>query len=127
MDAARATNVSNETFAADATRKVLERGTQRPLSSDERLSQLGLQLRAALHTGECERRNDDLGGIAVHIASRILGRAERGDILVSRTVKDLVVGSGISLEEVGETSLRDIDGMWLLYSVSSDASWHPKS
>jgi class 3 adenylate cyclase len=60
---------------------------------------LGLQNRAGIHTGECELLDDDIGGIAVHIAARIMGQAGAGEILVSRTVRDLVVGSGTGFED----------------------------
>jgi len=73
-----------------------------------------------LHTGECERRGKDLSGIAVHLASRLLDHASVGDIVVSRTVKDLVVGSGIEFEERGEAMLRDVPGKWQLYSISTN-------
>ena len=83
----------------------------------DRMAGIGLKIRAALHTGECERRGKDLSGIAVHLAARLLDHAQAGDVIVSRTVKDLVVGSGIALEERGETTLRDVPGTWQLYSV----------
>lgn len=67
---------------------------------------LGIQIRAGIHTGECELMDDDIGGIAVHIAARILGQAGAGDILVSRTVRDLVVGSGTSFCDRGTVELR---------------------
>src|SRR5690606_29607529 len=70
------------------------------------LASLGLQLRAGLHVGELERRGDDLGGIAMHIGARIQRLAEPGDILVSRTVRDLVAGSGIEFVERGPQHLR---------------------
>ena len=81
------------------------------------VAKLGLNIRAALHTGECEKRGSDLSGIAVHIASRLLEHAGSGEIVVSRTVRDLVVGSGITFEERGETELRDVPGTWSLSSV----------
>ena len=81
---------------------------------------LGLRLRAALHTGECERRGKDLSGIAVHLAARLLDHAGAGDVVTSRTVKDLVVGSGMIFEERGEVVLRDIPGTWQLYSVRAN-------
>ena len=73
--------------------------------------------RAALHTGECERQGKELSGIAVHIASRLLGHAQDGDIVVSRTTKDLVVGSRFVFEERSEVTLRDVPGKWQLYAV----------
>jgi pimeloyl-ACP methyl ester carboxylesterase len=80
---------------------------------------LGLAIRAGLHTGECERRGDDLSGIAVHLAARVLGKADPGEILVSSTVKDLVVGSGIDFAERGEESLKGVPGTWRLFAAGT--------
>ena len=80
-------------------------------------SQMGMAVRAGLHTGECELRSDDLGGIAVHIGSRVADRAGAGEILVSSTVKDLVAGSGIEFRDHGEETLKGVPGSWHLYSV----------
>ncbi|MEK1931334.1 MAG: adenylate/guanylate cyclase domain-containing protein [Pararhizobium sp.] len=82
--------------------------------------EIGLDIRAALHTGECERRGDDLSGIAVHLASRLLAHAGTGDVIVSRTVKDLVVGSGIVFEERAELQLRDVPGTWQIYAANPE-------
>jgi len=79
---------------------------------------IGIDIRAALHTGECERRGEDLSGIAVHLASRLLTFAGAGEIIASRTVKDLVVGSGITFEERGEPKLRDVPGTWQIFAAS---------
>ncbi len=78
---------------------------------------LGIQIRAGIHTGECELLDADIGGIAVHIAARILGHAGAGDILVSRTVRDLVVGSGTGFEDRGSVELRGVPGTWQLLAV----------
>jgi len=78
---------------------------------------LGLEIRAGLHTGECEVIGDKLGGIAVNIGARIAARAEPGEILVSSTVKDLVAGSGIGFEERGAAELKGVPGTWQLYAV----------
>jgi pimeloyl-ACP methyl ester carboxylesterase len=78
---------------------------------------LGIQIRAGIHTGECELLDADIGGLAVHIAARILGQAGAGDILVSRTVRDLVVGSGIGFEDRGSVELRGVPGTWQLLAV----------
>ena len=78
---------------------------------------LGIEIRAGIHTGECELLDDDIGGIAVHIAARILGQAGAGDILVSRTVRDLVVGSGTGFEDRGSVELRGVPGTWQLLAV----------
>ncbi len=79
----------------------------------------GLQLRTGLHTGECEVRDDDLGGLAVHIAARVSALAGPGEVLVSSTVKDLVVGSGIEFEDRGEQELKGVPGSWRLFAVTS--------
>jgi class 3 adenylate cyclase len=78
---------------------------------------LGIQIRAGIHTGECELLDADIGGIAVHIAARICGHAGAGDILVSRTVRDLVVGSGAGFEDRGTVALRGVPGSWQLLAV----------
>jgi class 3 adenylate cyclase len=79
---------------------------------------IGLGIRAGLHTGECELRRDDVGGIAVHIASRIAGLAAGGELLVSRTVKDLVVGAGIVFEDRGTHTLKGVPDTWHLFAVA---------
>ncbi|MED5814423.1 adenylate/guanylate cyclase domain-containing protein [Mycolicibacterium sp. 050232] len=81
---------------------------------------LGLEIRAGIHTGECELMDGDIGGIAVHIAARILGQAGAGEILVSRTVRDLVVGSGTSFDDRGTVELRGVPGDWQLLAVRRD-------
>jgi pimeloyl-ACP methyl ester carboxylesterase/class 3 adenylate cyclase len=78
---------------------------------------LGIEIRAGIHTGECELMDTDIGGIAVHIAARILGEAGAGEILVSRTVRDLVVGSGTGFEDRGSVELRGVPGTWQLLAV----------
>jgi class 3 adenylate cyclase len=83
---------------------------------------IGLQLREGLHTGEVELRNGDVGGVAVHIAARVMGAARPGEILASRTVRDLVVGSDIVLEDRGVQRLRGVDGRWQLYAVARPGS-----
>jgi class 3 adenylate cyclase len=80
--------------------------------------QLGLGVRSGLHTGECEVRGDDLAGLAVHIGSRVAALAEPGEVLVSGTVKDLVVGAGIEFEDRGEHDLKGVPGTWKLFTVS---------
>jgi class 3 adenylate cyclase len=79
---------------------------------------LGIQIRAGIHTGECELLDCDIGGIAVHIAARILGQAGAGEILVSGTVRDLVVGSGTGFEDRGNVELRGVPGIWQLLAVN---------
>ena len=78
---------------------------------------LGLEVRAGLHTGEIERRGDDVSGVGVHIAARVVDKAAAGEVLVSSTVKDLVVGSGIAFEDRGTHALKGVPGEWRLLSV----------
>jgi class 3 adenylate cyclase len=79
---------------------------------------LGLELRAGLHTGECEVMDGDVGGLAVHIASRVMGCAAPGEVLVSGTVKDLVVGSGIRFQDRGSRELKGVPGEWRIFAVA---------
>jgi class 3 adenylate cyclase len=81
------------------------------------LAELGLGIRVGLHTGECELLGTDLGGIAVHIAARVLGRAGAGEIWCSRTVKDLVAGAGFSFADQGVHDLKGVPDTWQLYAV----------
>ncbi len=83
------------------------------------LRSLGLEIRAGLHAGEIERRDAEIGGIAVHLASRVLALAERGEVLVSGTVADLVIGSGIAFEQRGSETLKGIPGAWRLFRVAA--------
>ncbi|PXX11023.1 adenylate/guanylate cyclase domain-containing protein [Mycolicibacterium moriokaense] len=83
---------------------------------------LGIDIRVGIHTGECELIDADIGGIAVHIAARILGKAGAGEILVSRTVRDLVVGSGTIFEDRGNVELRGVPGTWELLAVEQYGS-----
>ena len=78
---------------------------------------LGLQVRMGLHTGECEVMGEDVGGIAVHIGARIAALADAGEVLVSRTVRDLVVGSGLVFEDRGERELKGVPGTWQLFKL----------
>jgi class 3 adenylate cyclase/alpha-beta hydrolase superfamily lysophospholipase len=79
----------------------------------------GIELRVGLHTGECELRGNDLGGLAVHIAARVGSLALPGEVLVSSTVKDLVVGSGIEFQDRGEHELKGVPGSWRLFCVEN--------
>ncbi|TMK67467.1 MAG: adenylate/guanylate cyclase domain-containing protein [Actinobacteria bacterium] len=78
---------------------------------------LGIRVRAGLHTGECEVMGDDIGGIAVHIAARVSAYAGAGEVLVSRTVKDLVAGSGIVFTDRGTHELKGVPDVWQLYAA----------
>jgi class 3 adenylate cyclase/alpha-beta hydrolase superfamily lysophospholipase len=80
---------------------------------------LGIEVRAGLHAGECDVRGEDLGGLAVHIAARVAARAGPGEVIVSGTVKDLVVGSGIEFRDRGDHELKGVPGTWRLFAVST--------
>jgi class 3 adenylate cyclase/pimeloyl-ACP methyl ester carboxylesterase len=84
----------------------------------ESLRPLGIEIRSGLHTGECEVRGDDVGGIAVHTAARVGALAKGGEVLVSRTVTDLVAGSGLEFEDRGEVELKGVPGTWRLFAVA---------
>ncbi len=81
------------------------------------LRSLGLEMRAGLHTGEIERRGDDVAGIGVHVASRIVSLAGPGEVLVSRTVRDLVAGSGLDFMDRGSYTLKGIPEEWQVLSA----------
>jgi class 3 adenylate cyclase len=85
-------------------------------SISESVRSLGIDIRAGLHAGEVELRGDDIGGIAVHVAARVMGEAGPGELLVSGTVKDLVVGSGIEFIDRGEHELRGLEGRRQLFA-----------
>jgi class 3 adenylate cyclase len=86
----------------------------------ETVATLGIELRAGLHTGECELIDGKLGGLTVNIGARIAASAKASEILVSQTVKDLVVGSELAFEERGEHSLKGVPGTWQLHAVAPD-------
>jgi class 3 adenylate cyclase len=81
------------------------------------LRELGLEIRAGIHTGECELVGEKVAGVAVHTGARVAGRARSGEVLVSSTVRDLVAGSGIEFEDRGAHELKGVPGEWRLYSV----------
>ena len=80
---------------------------------------LGIQVRAGLHTGECEVRGDGIGGIGVHIGARVSALAGPNDVLVSSTLRDLVIGSGLEFEQRGTHELKGVPGEWHLFAVAS--------
>jgi class 3 adenylate cyclase len=84
----------------------------------DELAEISVQIRAGLHTGEVELRGDDVGGIAVHIAARIMAAAGAGEILVSRTVRDLVAGSDVVLQDHGMKPLKGVEGDWQLFGLA---------
>ena len=79
---------------------------------------LGIEVRAGLHTGECEVRGDDIGGIAVHIGARVSALAGPNDVLVSSTLRDLVIGSGLEFDDRGAHVLKGVPGEWRLFAVA---------
>jgi pimeloyl-ACP methyl ester carboxylesterase len=95
------------------------RGIRCAAAIAESVSALGLAVRAGLHTGECELVDGKLAGIAVHIAARIAARAEAGEVLVSNTVKDLVIGSRMAFTERGAHELKGVPGEWNLFAVDA--------
>jgi len=93
------------------------RGIRCAYAITEAVKELGLEVRAGLHTGECEVLDAKVGGIAVHIGARVAKEAEPGEVLVSSTVKDLVAGSGIGFRERGTAELKGVPGEWRLFAV----------
>jgi class 3 adenylate cyclase len=80
---------------------------------------LGIEVRAGLHTGECELRGDDIGGIGVHIGARVSALAGPNEVMVSSTLRDLVIGSGLEFEDHGTHQLKGVPGEWRLFAVAS--------
>lgn len=95
------------------------RGIRCACAIRERLIEFDIQIRAGLHTGECELLDGKASGIAVHTGARVASRAEAGEILVSSTVKDLVAGSGLNFNDRGTHELKGVPGDWRLYSVAT--------
>ena len=94
------------------------RGVRCALAIRDAVKKLGVEVRAGVHTGECEVMADKVGGIAVHIGARVMARARPSEVLVSRTVKDLVAGSGLDLADSGLHTLKGVAGEWRLFSAS---------
>ena len=87
---------------------------------NEGASELAIQLRSGVHTGECEAIGEDLGGLAVHIGARVGALAGPGEIVVSNTVKELVVGSDMQFTDRGEHELKGVPGIWHLYALGEE-------
>jgi class 3 adenylate cyclase len=96
-----------------------QRAIRCAMSIRDAVQALGIQVRAGLHTGECEVRGDDIGGIGVHIGARVSALAGPNDVLVSSTLRDLVIGSGLEFEERGSYELKGVPGEWHLFAVAS--------
>jgi len=95
------------------------RGIRCARAIGEAVRALEITIRAGLHTGECERMGDDIGGMAVNIGARITPLAHTDEVLVSSTVKDLVVGSGIAFTDRGSHQLKGVPGKWRLFGVGA--------
>jgi DNA-binding SARP family transcriptional activator/class 3 adenylate cyclase/predicted alpha/beta hydrolase len=93
------------------------RAVQCALALTEAARRLGVELRVGIHTGECEQRGDQLGGVAVHIAARVAALAQPGQVLTSRTVPDLVAGSGLEFSARGDHQLKGVPGTWALFAA----------
>jgi class 3 adenylate cyclase len=96
-----------------------QRAIRCAMSIRDTVQALGVEVRAGLHTGECEVRGDDIGGIAVHIGARVSALAGANEVLVSSTLRDLVIGSGLAFEDRGAHELKGVPGEWHLFAVAS--------
>ncbi len=96
-----------------------QRAIRCAISIRDAVQALGIEVRAGLHTGECEVRGDDIGGVGVHIGARVSAMAGPNDVLVSSTLRDLVIGSGLEFEERGAHQLKGVPGEWHLSAVTS--------
>ncbi|HSS22862.1 MAG TPA: adenylate/guanylate cyclase domain-containing protein [Mycobacterium sp.] len=96
-----------------------QRAIRRAMAIRDAVQALGIEVRAGLHTGECEVRGDDIGGIGVHIGARVSALAGPNDVLVSSTLRDLVIGSGLEFEDHGTHELKGVPGEWRLFVVAS--------
>ena len=96
-----------------------QRAIRCAMSIRDAVQSLGIQVRAGLHTGECEVRGDDIGGIGVHIGARVSALAGPNEVLASSTLRDLVIGSGLEFEDRGAHELKGVPGEWRLFAVAS--------
>ncbi|OBK74826.1 adenylate/guanylate cyclase domain-containing protein [Mycobacterium sp. 1274761.0] len=113
----REVNTSGDGFLA--TFDGPQRAIRCAMAIRDAVQALGIEVRAGLHTGECEVRGDDIGGIAVHIGARVSALAGANEVLVSSTLRDLVIGSGLEFEERGAHALKGVPGEWRLFAVES--------
>ena len=95
-----------------------QRAIRCAMSIRDAVQALGIEVRAGLHTGECEVRGDDIGGIAVHIGARVSALAGPNDVLVSSTLRDLVIGSGLEFDDRGAHTLKGVPGDWHLFAAA---------
>jgi class 3 adenylate cyclase len=96
-----------------------QRGIRCAMAIRDAVQALGIEVRAGLHTGECEVRGDDIGGIAVHIGARVSALAGPNDVLVSSTLRDLMIGSGLEFDDRGTHELKGVPGEWRLFAVAT--------
>jgi class 3 adenylate cyclase len=101
------------------------RGVRCARAIADEIKTLGIDIRAGLHTGECEMIGDDVGGIAVHIGARVAALAGAGEVLVSSTVKDLVAGSGLRFDSRGSVPLKGIPGEWQIFAAEGSTAPAP--
>ena len=118
----RGTEVDNAGDGFFATFDGPARAIRCAMAIQKSIESMGLQIRAGLHTGECELAGDKIAGIAVHTASRVMGLAGPGEILVSRTVKDLVAGSGLPFADRGEHAFKGVPDRWQVYGLAATAT-----
>ncbi len=114
-------NGANVEFSGDGVMAIFDAPTRAlrcAFGMIEAARSIDLEIRAGLHTGEIERRETGIGGIAVHIAARLLGPGGRNEVVVTRTVRDLVTGSDLMFAPLGEVSLRGVSGAWELFVAS---------
>ncbi len=115
----REVNTSGDGFLA--TFDGPQRAIRCAMAIRDAVQSLGIEVRAGLHTGECEIRGDDIGGIAVHIGARVSVLAGPNDVLVSSTLRDLVIGSGLEFDDRGTHQLKGVPGQWHLFAVAAVA------
>ena len=110
----------NVEFAGDGVMAIFDSPTRALRCAFELIDaahDLGVEIRAGIHTGEIERRETGIGGIGVHIAARLLGAADSGRVVVTRTVRDLATGTDLAFEPLGVTTLRGVPGEWELFEA----------
>jgi class 3 adenylate cyclase/dihydrofolate reductase len=111
----------NLEFTGDGTMAVFDAPTRAlrcAFGLQEELRVLGIEIRGGIHTGEVERRDEGLGGIALHIAARVLGQAGPGQVLITRTARDLATGTDLAFDGLGSVALRGVPGQWELFEAS---------
>ncbi len=113
----REVNTSGDGFLA--TFDGPQRAIRCAMATRDAVQPLGIEVRAGLHTGECEIRGDDIGGIAVHIGARVSALAGPSEVLVSSTLRDLVIGSGLLFDDRGPHQLKGVPGDWHLFAVAA--------